>query len=92
MPSIEYVYQAAPTPEGRADALASTITSLECDIAALVAEGLTDAEIAGRLGLPEATVSAHVEAAMRTLTVRSRLRLAVWAAERGRAERPGGVY
>jgi non-specific serine/threonine protein kinase len=57
-----------------------TLTARECDIAALVATGLTDAEIADRLGLPEATISAHVEAVMRTLAVRSRLRLAVWAA------------
>jgi DNA-binding NarL/FixJ family response regulator len=84
MPSIECIRRNAPDRERRAE----TLTSLESEIAALVAEGLTDAEIAGRLDLPEATVAAHVEAAMRTLAVRSRLRLAVWAAGRGL----GGIY
>jgi DNA-binding NarL/FixJ family response regulator len=64
------------------------LTSLEREIAALVAEGLADAEIADRLDLPEATISAHIEAAMRTLAVRSRLKLALWASGRGL----GGVY
>src|SRR5688572_1179544 len=85
--SIEYVHQTTSAPEGRTE----TLTSRKREIAALVAGGLTDAEIAGRLDLPEATVSAHVEAAMRTLAVRSRLRLAVWATKQGRAERSGGI-
>ena len=76
MPSIECRRQAASAPGDCVD----TLTSLERDIAALVARGLTDAEIAGRFDLSEAEVSAHVEAAMRTLAVRLRLRLAVWAA------------
>ena len=88
MPSIEYVQQVTLAPTGHAD----TLTSREREIAVLVAEGLTDAEIAGRLDLPEATVSARVEAAMRTLAVRSRLRLAMWAAKQGHAERLGGIY
>jgi DNA-binding NarL/FixJ family response regulator len=79
MPSIECSRQTAPGRHDRPD----TLTSRESDIAALVAGGLTDTEIAERLDLPEAAVSAHVEAAMRTLAVRSRLRLAVWAAGRG---------
>jgi DNA-binding NarL/FixJ family response regulator len=57
----------------------------ERDIASLVAEGLTDAEIADRLVLAGEAVSDAIERAQRTLAVRSRLKLAIWASRQGRS-------
>ncbi len=53
------------------------------DLAALVAEGRTNAEIAASLGMTEGTVADHMEQAMRRLELRSRAQLAVWAYRHG---------
>ena len=65
----------------------ATLPDRERDIAALVAEGLGDAEIAERLGLTPATVAPHLGHALRVLRLRTRLRLAVWATEQGLRDR-----
>ena len=52
-------------------------------VAALVADGRTNAEIAAHLGLTEGTVANHMEQAMRRLKIRSRVQLAVWAYRHG---------
>jgi DNA-binding CsgD family transcriptional regulator/tetratricopeptide (TPR) repeat protein len=55
----------------------------ERDVARLVAEGLTNAEIAGRLFLSPSTVAQHVNAARRKVHAASRTALAVRVAEGG---------
>ncbi len=60
----------------------SPLTPRELEVAALVAEGLTNAEIATRMGLAPKTVDAHVEHIRNKLAVRSRTQIGVWAAER----------
>jgi two-component system OmpR family sensor kinase len=59
------------------------ITPRQREVAALVAAGLTNVEIAQRLILIEGTVANHLEAILRRLHLRSRAQVAVWAVERG---------
>jgi DNA-binding NarL/FixJ family response regulator len=55
----------------------------EQEVAAAVAEGLTNAEIAERLVLEEGTVANHVRRVLLKLGLGNRTQLAVWAVERG---------
>jgi two-component system, OmpR family, sensor kinase len=59
------------------------LTRRQQEVAACIAEGLTNEEIARRLVLTPGTVANHVEAILRRLDVRSRTRVGVWAFERG---------
>jgi non-specific serine/threonine protein kinase len=59
------------------------LTDRECRIVALVAQGLTNREIADRLHLPIGTVRTVVTALLDKLYLRSRIQLAVWAATEG---------
>jgi DNA-binding NarL/FixJ family response regulator len=72
-----------PTP-ARLDAL----TDREREIVAVVAQGLSNDEIAAKLYLSPATVKTHVNRAMSKLAVRDRAQLVVLAYEAGLA-RPG---
>ena len=66
-------------PQGRR---MSALTTRENEVLALVAEGLTDRDIAGRLYISVRTANTHVAAIIRKLGVSSRRE----AAERYRAE------
>jgi DNA-binding CsgD family transcriptional regulator/tetratricopeptide (TPR) repeat protein len=67
---------------GRADRSSRAgITAREADVLALVADGMTNKEIAQRLGVSPRTVEKHVEALLRKTGVRSRTQLAIWASE-----------
>jgi DNA-binding NarL/FixJ family response regulator len=59
------------------------LTARQREIAALIAEGLTNAEIADRLVLTTGTVGNHIGHIMRALGVKNRVQVAVWAVERG---------
>jgi DNA-binding CsgD family transcriptional regulator len=65
-----------------ADELAK-LTRRQQEVAACIAEGLTNEQIAQRLVLTPGTVANHVEAILRRLDVRSRTQIGVWAVERG---------
>ena len=67
----------------RASEELARITRREREVATLVAEGLTNGEIAHRLTLVEGTVANHVEHILRKLKLRSRTQIAVWAVEHG---------
>jgi non-specific serine/threonine protein kinase len=54
------------------------LTSREREIAALVAEGLSNREIAARLVISKRTVDAHVEHIYAKLSISSRVQLANW--------------
>jgi class 3 adenylate cyclase len=56
------------------------LTAREGQVSALVAEGLTNREIAGRLSISERTADSHVQNAMGKLGFRSRAQLAAWQA------------
>ena len=74
---------AARRPGAGRPSYGARLSPRECDVARLVAEGLTNAEIAGRLFLSPSTVAQHVNAARRKVNAASRTALAVHVAERG---------
>jgi two-component system, OmpR family, sensor kinase len=59
------------------------LTRRQQEVAACVAEGLSNDEIAQRLTLTSGTVANHVEQMARRLGLRGRTQIAVWAVERG---------
>ncbi|MPZ66338.1 MAG: response regulator [Pseudonocardiaceae bacterium] len=69
--------RATPHPQIR------TLTEREAEIAGLVAEGLSNDEIADRLFLSPATVRTHVSRAMIKLHARDRAQLVVFAVQSG---------
>jgi non-specific serine/threonine protein kinase len=58
------------------------LTARERQVAGLIAEGLTNGEIASRLKMAERTADAHVEHIRNKLGLRTRSQIAVWAHER----------
>ncbi|HEV7663608.1 MAG TPA: LuxR C-terminal-related transcriptional regulator, partial [Chloroflexota bacterium] len=67
------------------------ITPRQKEIASLVADGLTNAEIAARLVVAQGTVANHVAEILQRLGFRSRTQIAIWAAIRlhGSVPTPG---
>ncbi len=61
------------------------LTPREREVAALIARGMTNAEIALSLGLSASTVKHYVEAAMRKAGVTNRVSLAMWLRDQERA-------
>lgn len=58
------------------------LTGREAQVARLIAEGLTNPEIATRLRIAERTVDAHLEHIRNKLGLRTRTQIALWARER----------
>jgi class 3 adenylate cyclase/DNA-binding CsgD family transcriptional regulator/HAMP domain-containing protein len=67
------------------DKLAETgpLSAREQEVAALIARGRTNRQIAEQLVIAERTVAAHIEHIMTKLDFSSRTQIGVWAAERG---------
>ena len=59
----------------------SRLTRRESEVARLVAQGLTDGQIAERLVLARRTAEGHVQRALRKLGFTSRRQLAGWVVE-----------
>jgi DNA-binding NarL/FixJ family response regulator len=58
-------------------------TPRQREVAALIAQGLTNRQIAERLVVTERAAAAHVENILDKLGVSSRAQIAVWASEHG---------
>lgn len=80
--AIEYAFGAA-APAMRSSAGTGPLTRREREVAAMVAAGLTNREIAGRLFISERTAEGHVERIRNKLGVRSRTEVATWAVASG---------
>jgi len=63
--------------------LTSSLTQREQEVASLLAQGLTNKQIAATLVVSPATVRSHVEHILGKLDFRSRAQIAVWAAQQG---------
>lgn len=73
----------APAPEEPpAGEAIGTLTRREQEVALLVAQGFTNRQISGRLGISERTAGNHVATILRKLGLRSRAQIASWATER----------
>jgi DNA-binding NarL/FixJ family response regulator len=71
-----------PVP-GRAGDRLADLTSRETEVLVLVAEGLSNAEISGRLFLSPATTKTHVSRILTKLAARDRAQLVAIAYETG---------
>lgn len=75
-----------PTSGGEpaiAEKLTASLTPREQEVAALIAKGLTNREIAARLVVSERTAEGHVQSILNKLTFNSRAQIAAWAVRRG---------
>jgi len=77
--AFDYAIGAGPAP---IQANGSPLTGRETQVALLVAEGMTNPEIAKRLRMADRTADAHVEHIRNKLGLRTRSQIAVWAHER----------
>ncbi|WP_371527139.1 response regulator transcription factor [Streptomyces sp. NBC_01283] len=75
--------RAARRANGPDPAILDTLTRREREVLACLGEGLSNAEIAGRLDMAEATVKTHVSRLLGKLELRSRVQAAVLAQELG---------
>lgn len=93
--AIEYALAAGPSrqrtvaepPAKQAiqpgDAHAGRLTAREREVAALVAQGLTNRDIAARLVIAERTAEGHVQNILNKLGTNSRAQIAAWAVAQG---------
>jgi predicted ATPase/DNA-binding CsgD family transcriptional regulator len=79
--AVEFALQDKPTPSAQGK-VAGTISGREEQIARLVADGLTNRQIARQLNLAERTIDAHLEHIMNKLGYRSRAQIAAWISAR----------
>jgi predicted ATPase/DNA-binding CsgD family transcriptional regulator len=81
---------APPADAARREAGVDRLSPREREVSRLIAQGLTNRQIARALAITEKTVGSHVDHIMTKLDLRSRTRIAVWATQHGLGpSRPG---
>jgi DNA-binding NarL/FixJ family response regulator len=77
-----------PAPGAAAASETGRLSERELDVVRLVAQGMSNAEIAVKLYLSEATIKSHIARVLAKLGLRDRVQVAVFAYEKG-IVRPG---
>jgi non-specific serine/threonine protein kinase len=85
--ALEYALDEGKSDAGSA-ADAGPLSKREREVAAMVAAGMTNRQIADRLFIAERTAEGHVERIRNKLGVRSRTEVATWAVEHGIDKNP----
>ena len=70
-------------PGALTDAEADRLSPREREVSRLIAQGLTNRQIARVLAITEKTVGSHIDHIMTKLDLRSRTWIAVWATQHG---------
>ena len=70
------------------DAAPGPLSERELEVAGLIAQGLSNRNIARRLIIADATAVRHVANILNKLDFRSRAQIAVWAVQKGRPTSP----
>ncbi|MBO2448200.1 alpha/beta fold hydrolase [Actinomadura barringtoniae] len=82
---LEYLGENASPPEPHtARSTDEVLTPRQLQVAALIADGLSNRQIGRRLGIEERSAEGHVERIRQRLDVRSRTQIAAWWARRDR--------
>jgi predicted ATPase/DNA-binding CsgD family transcriptional regulator len=81
--TLEEAFSRASEPDAPREIAQDVLSAREAEVLGLVAEGLTDQEVAQKLHLSPRTVGRHLSSVYRKLGVRSRTAAARAAAERG---------
>ncbi len=81
---------AAAVPEPASGTTTDPLTAREREVAALVAQGLSNRAIASRLVIAERTAEGHVRSILNKLGFNSRVQVAGWAATHGLHPAPPG--
>ncbi len=78
---VEFARHGANTPRPPAQARIGELTERETEVLALIAQGLSNAEIAEHLTLAESTIKTHVSRILVKLNLRDRTQAAIFAYE-----------
>ncbi|MFI6956495.1 protein kinase [Nocardia sp. NPDC050408] len=87
--AIDYAVGEQGRTTARGPSFAAELTAREREVAALIAEGLTNRAIAARLSISPRTAEGHVEHILTKLGFTSRAQIAVWIAEHSRTAPSG---
>src|SRR5262249_8084439 len=79
-------------PTSRLSPATSALSPREIEVAALVAQGLTNRQIAEALVITEGTAASHAKHILARLTLDSRVQIAAWAIEQGLYRRATPVW
>ena len=95
--ALELAQAVLSRPSRSVEDSVAPLTPREMEVAALLARGLSTAEIARELVVAVATVRVHVEHILRKLDLHSRTQVVLWVRERGssscaHAQSPGGRH
>jgi DNA-binding CsgD family transcriptional regulator len=75
-PTLEFLGDKARPPKAE-----SALSAREREVAVLISRGLSNGEVASRLGISARTAEAHAEHIRNKLGFRSRAQIAAWAIE-----------
>ncbi|MEU7852152.1 LuxR C-terminal-related transcriptional regulator [Nonomuraea sp. NPDC049141] len=83
--ALGYALQEDTPPDEKAQTEPARLTRREREIAALVAQGMTNKQIAAALVIAQRTAEAHIEHILNKLGFNSRAQIAVWFGDQARA-------